>query len=80
MKKVWEVDVCFQSWASDVCLIGADSPEEIIENLNVIFGEKYFMKQEINELKKFSSDRIKEIPGLFTDTPLKILNRWSYYE
>lgn len=81
MKKVWEVDICFEpwAWASDKCLIGADSPEEILENIDVIFGKKFFREKEINELKKYQSDRIREIPGLFTDIPIKILKRWSYY-
>lgn len=80
MKKVWEVDICFEPWTSEICLIGADSPEEILENIDVIFGKKYFKKRDINELKKYQSERIREIPGLFTDTPIKILTRWSYHE
>lgn len=81
MKKVWEVNICFEPRASEICLIGADSPEEILENIDVIFGKKYFKEKEINELKKYhQSERIKEIPGLFTDTPIKVLTWWSYYE
>lgn len=80
MKKVWEVDICFEPWTSEICLIGADSPEEILENIDVIFGKKYFKKRDINELKKYQSERIREIQGLFTDTPIKILTRWSYHE
>ena len=80
MKKVWEVDICFEPWTSEICLIGADSPEEILENIDVIFGKKYFKEKEINELKKYQSNRIREIPGLFTDNPIKILTRWYYYE
>ena len=80
MKKVWEVDICFEPWTSEIYLIGADSPEEILENIDVIFGKKYFKKRDINELKKYQSERIREIPGLFTDTPIKILTRWSYHE
>lgn len=29
--KVWEVDICFDCYASEVILVGADNEEEIIK-------------------------------------------------
>lgn len=82
MKKVWRVDVCFEQWAVDEAFVGADSEEEIIMNLDTIFSRK-FKKKEIKEIRDSLEGywpRIKEIPNLYTDKPLVVLDQWGYRE
>lgn len=67
--KVWEVDICFDCYASEVILVGADNEEEIIKNLSVICEGRKFLKYQI-----------KEIPNLWTDKKLCLLERWGYIE
>lgn len=67
--KVWKVDICFDYYASEIILVGADNEEEIIKNLSVICGGRKFLKYQI-----------KEIPNLWTDKKLCLLERWGYIE
>lgn len=67
--KVWEVDICFDCYSSEVILVGADNEEEIIKNLSVICEGRKFLKYQI-----------KEIPNLWTDKKLCLLERWGYIE
>ena len=67
--KVWEVDICFDCYASEVILVGADNEEEIIKNLSVICEGRKFLKYQI-----------KEIPNLWTDKKLCLLEQWGYIE
>ena len=67
--KVWEVDICFDCYASEVILVGADNEEEIIKNLSVICEGRKFLKYQI-----------KEIPNLWTDKKLCLLEQWRYIE
>ena len=81
--KVWEVDICFDSYASEVILVGADSEEEIIKNLRNICNNRRFTKDQIKEFKDSLSSgwpRIKEIPNLWTDKKLYLLETWGYLE
>lgn len=67
--KVWKVDICFDYYASEIILVGADNEEEIIKNLSVICGGRKFLKYQI-----------KEIPNLWTDKKLCLLEQWGYIE
>ena len=81
--KVWKVDICFDCYASEVILVGADNEEEIIKNLSVICGGRKFLKYQIKEIRKSLSSvcpRIKEIPNLWTDKKLCLLEQWGYME
>lgn len=82
MKKVWRVDICFEPWAAEEAFVGADSEEEIIMNLDTIFSRK-FKKKEIKEIRNSLGEywpRIKEVPNLYTDKPLVVLDQWGYRE
>ena len=82
---VFRVDVCFASYAMNYKLIGAKSREDLIENFdwadgNIdIFEESFTFKEAMNHMNG-EDFRIKQIEGLYTDTPYKILDSYSYYE
>ena len=85
MYKVFEIDTCFSSYAMDYRLVGAKDKEDLKSHLEDILGEMC-TKKEIEDI--ISSDiedegsytRIKEMNGLFTDEPYKILTSYGYYE
>lgn len=82
---VFCVDVCFASCAMDYKLIGAKSREDLIENFdwadgNIDIFEESFTFEEAMDHMKGEDFRIKQIEGLYTDTPYKILDSYSYYE
>lgn len=70
---VFSVDVCFASCAMDYKLIGAKSREDLIENFD------WADDQEMGHMKG-EDYRIKQIKGLYTDTPYKVLDTYTYYE
>ncbi len=82
---VFRVDVCFSSYAIDYKLIGAKSREDLIENFdwadaNIdIFDEAFTFKEAMDHMKG-EDFRIKQIEGLYTDTPYKTLTTFAYYE
>lgn len=81
--KVWKVDVCFDSYASDIILVGADNENEVIENLENICRDRKFTKHQIKEFQDSLSGnwpRVKEIPNLWTDKKLCLLEEWGYIE
>ena len=84
MYKIYEVDVCFTSYAMDTCLIGASDIEDLVAHLKEIFEDR-LENTEIEELIASAKEesvfqRIKEVKSLFTDEPYKILEWFSYYE
>lgn len=81
--KVWKVDICFDYYASEIILVGADNEEEIIKNLNKICNDRKFKKCQIREIRESLSSgwpRIREIPNLWTDKKLCLLEQWGYIE
>lgn len=82
---VFSVDVCFAPHAIDWIFVGAKSKKDLIDNFDWDDGvidifEEYFTFKEAMDHMKGEDFRIKQIEGLYTDTPYKILDRYSYYE
>lgn len=84
MYKVYEVDVCFTSYAMDICLIGAKNVKDLKAHLREIFeGELENINIEVllaSSGKKELYSRIREMKSLFTDKPYTIIDRFGYYE
>lgn len=81
---VFCVDVCFASYAMDYKLIGAKSREDLIENFdwadgNIDIFDEFTFEEAMGHMK-VEDFRIKQIEGLYTDTPYKVLDSYSYYE
>ena len=72
---VFSVNVCFDSWAMDQILVGAESIDDLVINLNSIVH-----KDDAKKIKKERAWRIVKIPSLYTDCPYVILDRYSYFE
>lgn len=83
---VFSVDVCFASYAIDWILVGAKSKKDLIDNLDwndgviEIFETFGSFDDAMRQIEEGDYHRIKQIEGLYTDTPYKILDRCSYYE
>lgn len=73
---VFSVDVCFDSYAMDQVLVGAESVDDLIKNLKPIV--RY--KREVNKISKERETRIVKIPNLYTDKPYTVLDRYAYFE
>lgn len=82
---VFRVNVCFTSYAMDYKLIGAKSRKDLIENFdwadgNIdIFDETFTFEEAMDDMNG-EDFRIEQIEGLYTDTPYKVLDSYSYYE
>ena len=73
---VFSVDVCFDSWAMDQVLVGAESEEDLFKNLKPIVRYK---KDRI-KISKERDWRITKVPNLYTDKPYTVLDRYAYFE
>ena len=76
MYKVYSVDTCFDSYAIDYILVGAEDEEDLISHLDKVVEDKKKCKRIIKE-KEW---RIKEIERLFTDRPHEVLACYGYIE
>lgn len=79
---VFQVDICFSSYALDYQLVGAENVDDLKEHIEEIFGNS-LSKSEIKKIKKPGKndyDRIEQIDGLYTKEPYKILTTFAYYE
>lgn len=73
---VFEVDICFTPYAMDYSLVGAESVNDRAKHIEEIFTSE-IAKAHIGDVKKH---RIKQIEGLFTKEPYKIITTYAYYE
>lgn len=74
--QVYSVDFCFEDYAIDYRLIGAEDVDDLIAHLLPFVTYK-------RELKKIENERewrIKKIDHLYTDTPYMILDSYGYCE
>ena len=73
MYKVYRVDTCFEEYAMEYKLVGAEDEEDLIRNLDKIveYNKRVLVEREW---------RIKEIEGLFTDRPYEVLDCYGYAE
>lgn len=80
--KVYEVDVCFSSYALEYKLIGTKDENDLKSHIKDILEETLTERQlsEIIAPKDEYYPRITEIKGLFTDKPYKVLTSYAYYE
>lgn len=79
---VFQVDVCFSSYAMDYQLVGAETISDLKERLNEIFGDS-LTKDEIKKIKHTRQNdykRIKKLDDIYTKEPYKILTSYAYYE
>jgi len=79
---VFQVDVCFSSYAMDYELVGAETISDLKEHLNEIFGNS-LTKEEIKKIKhpgQNDFNRIKKLDGIYTKEPYKNLTSYGYYE
>ena len=72
---VFSVDVCFESCAMEVMLVGAENKSDLVKHLKPLMHKDDFKK-----VSKERAWRITLIPSLFTDKPYEALDRYSYYE
>ena len=86
---MYRVDCCLSSYAMDYKLIGAESPEDLVEHLKQVFtyqdlsGKDVIFdtdKEVIKEVKKYMKARVTPIDNLFTTTPYITLDTFAYYE
>lgn len=80
--QVYEVDVCFSSYALEYKLIGAKDESDLKSHIKDILGETLTERQlsEIIAPEDEDYPRINKINGLFTDKPYKVLTSYAYYE
>ena len=81
---VFCVDICFQSYAMDLILVGAESEDDLIKNLRHILSECYLdndldSDRFIEEIIE-SDYRIQKKANLYTDKPYEILDRVVFIE
>lgn len=79
MKKyypVFSIDICFDSYASNEILVGAESKKDLINHLNDFIK----LKKHVKQIIKDNEWRIKEIPNLFTNKIYSILDSYAYFE
>lgn len=72
---VFSVNACFDSWAMDQILVGAESEDDLIKNLKSLVH-----KDDAKKIKNERAWRIVKIPSLYTDCPYVILDRYAYFE
>lgn len=77
MYKVYRVDTCFDSYAMEYKLVGAESEEDLIRILDKIVD---YNKRYVKKIVEEREWRIKEIEGLFTDRPYEVLDCYGYRE
>ena len=80
--QVYEVDVCFSSYAIGYKLIGAKDESDLKSHIKDILGET-LTERELSEIISPEDEdypRIKEIKGLLTDKPYEVLTSYAYYE
>ena len=75
--QVYSVDTCFDCYAMEYQLIGAESVEDLLLHLKDC---KTVSKRVVGRIKKESKWRIREIPHLYTDVPYIGLDSYGYYE
>ena len=80
---VFSVDVCFTSYAMEYKLIGAKDKEDLLENFDfkpwlTDYSGGTELQQQLDAIKN-AEYRIKQIEGLYTDTPYKVLDSYAYY-
>ena len=76
--QVFDVDTCFSSWAMEHCLVGAESLEDLKAHATEIFKGVLNAKQRKSLFKE--EYRVKEIKGMYTETPHQILEWYGYAE
>ena len=80
MYKVFVVDVCFDSYATDDVIVGAEGVDDLIQHIPVIFDDYSFTDDNKETFLKQLQHRIAVIEHLYTDTPYQILTSFAYYE
>lgn len=76
---VFRIDICFTGYAIDYVLVGAESIEDLLAHMHEIFEENE-IDYGTTSVDEITSDRIKEVKGLFTNTPYIKLDSYRYYE
>ena len=76
MFPVFSVDKCFDSYAIDQVLVGAENVDDLLNNLKPIVGTKKI----VNKISKEREWRIIKIANLYTDKPYEILDECAYWE
>lgn len=76
MYQVYSIDTCFEQYAIDYILVGAEDEDDLIAHLNESVGYKKRREKIIKE-KEW---RIKKVEHLFTDTPYVVLDSYGYIE
>ena len=75
--QVYSVDTCFEEYAMEYQLIGAESVEDLLLHLKDC---KTVNKKAVNKIRKEAEWRIREIPHLYTDVPYIGLDSYGYCE
>lgn len=87
MYQVFEVSVCFTSYAIDYVLIGAKDKDDLLAHIDDWYDDEEFFSlrpgedaETLMNLIKTNEHVVKAIDNLYTDVPYTVLNRFSYYE
>lgn len=87
MYQVFEVDVCFTSYAIDYVLIGAKDKDDLLAHIDDWFDDEKFFSlhagddtETLMHLIKTDEYRVKAVDNLYTDVPYTVLNEFSYWE
>lgn len=85
--QVFEVDVCFTSYAIDYVLMGAKDKDDLLAHIDDWYDEEFLNftshiedAETLAHLIKIDEHRVKAVDNLYTDVPYTVLNRFSYYE
>lgn len=74
--QVYSVDFCFEDYAIDYRLIGAEDVDDVIAHLRPFVT----YKKELKKIEEEKEWRIRKVEHLYTDTPYKILDSYGYIE
>lgn len=81
--QLFSVNACFDEWSMHEVLIGAESVDDLAENLgNVVTtsGTAYFHKRDVGRIAKEKDTRIFAIDHAYTTKPYTVLSSFAYYE
>lgn len=81
--QLFSVNACFDEWAMQEVLIGAESADDLAENLkNVVTsnGTTYFDKPAARRIAREKDTRIFAIDHAYTTKPYTVLSSFAYYE
>ena len=74
--KVYSIDTCFDEYAIEFKLVGAESVDDLLSHLDTVVE----YKRQVKKIVRDKDWRISEIPHLYTDTPYVVLDCYAYCE